>query len=95
MPEETQHPAVALQRVQGAQHGGDDVGFEAVALQREQAVVERLEVRAGILQVDAEELRGDLEVAHAQRGLRPAAQLSAVIFSMSPCSSEAWKGFLT
>ena len=62
---EAHHPAVALQRVERAQHAGDHPGVEPLALQGEQAVVEGLEKGAGVLEIDGEELRGSLEFRHA------------------------------
>jgi len=46
------------------QDAGDDLGVEPFALEGEEGVVEPFEVGAGFLQVDVEELRGDLEVGH-------------------------------
>jgi hypothetical protein len=63
-PGEAHHAAVALERVQRAQDPRDDLGIETVALEGEERVVEGLEVRAGVLEVDVEQLRGDLEVGH-------------------------------
>src|SRR3546814_20152348 len=60
-------PAVALQGMEGAEHGGQDLGLEALALQGQQAVVERLQMLARVLNVDAEELGRDLEVRHGRR----------------------------
>ena len=62
MRAEPEHPAVALQGMQRAQRLGHDLGLDAVALQAEEAMVEGLEVLAGVLEVDGEQLGRDLEV---------------------------------
>ncbi len=59
---EPEHPAVALQGVQRAEGQGHDLRFDAVALQAQEAMVEGLEVLAGVLEVDGEQLGRDLEV---------------------------------
>ena len=87
---EAHHPAVPLQGVQRAEDGGDRLGVEPFALEGEEAVVEGLEMAARIFYEDGQQLGGDLEV---HRLLRPC--YPAVIFSMRPWSSEAWKGFFT
>ena len=63
-PGEAHHAAVALEGVQRSEDPRDDVGVEPFALQGQHRVIEGLEVRAGVLEVDVEELRGDLEVGH-------------------------------
>ena len=92
---EPDHPAVALQGVQRAEGLGDDLRVDAVALQGQEAVVEGLEVLAGVLEVDGEQLGRDLEVERHESRLPEPYAVAAVIFSMRPCSSEAWKGFFT
>jgi len=62
---EPHHPAVALQGVERAEHRRDDVGIQALPFQAEQAVVQGLEMPAGVLDVDGEELRRDLKVRHS------------------------------
>ena len=94
-PGEPDHPAVALEGMQGAEDGVDRLLVRALALEGEQAVVEGLEVLAGVLEIDGEQLGGDLEVGHGVGRPAPSPPQLVVIFSMSPCSSEAWKGFLT
>ena len=66
---EPDHPAVALQGVQRAERLRDHLGVRPLALEREQAMVEGLEVLAGILEVDGEQLGRDLEVG--RHGSRP------------------------
>jgi hypothetical protein len=58
-------------------------------------VIEGLEVLARVLEIDGEKLGRDLEVGRHAPPLEQPYELAAVIFSMRPCSSEAWKGFFT
>ena len=57
-------PAVALQGVQRAQQGGGQLRARPFALQPQQDGVEGGEVLAGVLEIDPDELGGDLEVHH-------------------------------
>jgi hypothetical protein len=67
-PGEADHPAVALQRVQRPEEGGRDLGVVALALEPEEGGVEEGEVLARVLEVDADELRGDLELHQGEPG---------------------------
>ncbi len=81
--------------MQRAEDGGHRLLVRSLAFQGQETVVERFEVLPRVFEVDGEQLGGDLEVGHASgRPALPPPQV-VVIFSMSPWSSEAWKGFLT
>ena len=70
-PDEADHPAVALEGVQWPEEGRHDLGVGAGALELEQSVVEDGEVLACVLEVDADELRGNLELHHRSGGRPP------------------------
>ena len=63
---EAHHAAVALERVQRTEEGGRRLAVVAVALEGEERAVEGVEVLAGVLEVDGDELGGDLEI-HQRR----------------------------
>ncbi len=69
-PDEADHPAVALEGVQRSEEGRHDFGGGAGALELEESIVEDREVLACVLEVDADELCGDLEL-HQRSGGRP------------------------
>ena len=66
---EPDHAAVALERVQRPEHGGHQLGARAVPLEPQQHVVEGRELLAGVLEVDRNELGGDLELHQRELGL--------------------------
>ena len=55
-------PLLPFRVCSGPSTADDDLGVEPFALEGQQAVVQGLEVAARILEVDAEQLGGDLEV---------------------------------
>jgi hypothetical protein len=67
-PREADHAAVALEGVQRTEEGGRDFGVVAVSLEAEERVFEEGEVLARVLEVDADQLRGDLELHQPQPG---------------------------
>ncbi len=54
--------------MQRAEEGGRDLGVVALALEAEEGGVEEREVLAGVLEVDADELGGDLELHQREPG---------------------------
>ena len=67
-PGEADHPAVALQGVQRPEEGGRDLGVVALALEAEEGGVEEREVLARVLEVDADQLCGNLELHQREPG---------------------------
>ena len=67
-PGEAEHPAVALEGVQRPEEGGRDLGVVAVALEAEEGGVEDREVLPRVLEVDADQLGGDLELHQRELG---------------------------
>ena len=68
---EADHPAVALEGVQRPEEGGRDLGVVALALEAEESGVEDREVLARVLEVDADQLGGDLELHQREPGATP------------------------
>ena len=65
---EADHPAVALEGVQRPEEGGRDLGVVALALEAEEGGVEDREVLPRVLEVDADQLGGDLELHQREPG---------------------------
>jgi len=65
--DEADHPAVALERVERAQYGGHQLRGGALALEPQQHAVEDGQLLASVLQVDRNELGGDLELHQRSR----------------------------
>ncbi len=61
---EAHHPAVALERVQRAEERAQQLGADPLSFQAQQDAVEDGQVLPRILEVDADELGGDLERHH-------------------------------
>ncbi len=54
--------------MQRSEHGGGDLALVALPLEAQERGVEKGEVLAGVLEVDADELGGDLELHHRGEG---------------------------
>ena len=61
---EAHHSAVPLQGVERAQDRRHDVGVQTLPLEAQEAVIEGFEVSPSVLEVDVQQLLGDLEVRH-------------------------------